>query len=67
MAETFARIEDLNKIDCATATIVVGQWGAQRIGTGTALLPLGWRCSGNACRNGSRSVSFAIEPPSEGA
>jgi hypothetical protein len=65
--DTFARVHQATNVACATAAVVVQQWGAQQIGAGSALLPDGWSCTkANTCSNGRSIVSFTLEfPPSE--
>lgn len=63
--ETYARITSVSKVNCATVTYVVQQWGGQKIGADKALLPKGWSCSGTTCSNGASRVTFTLEFPSD--
>ena len=55
-------------VDCATAQLVVAQWGRQQIGKGAAKLPPGWKCDASAqspaCRKGNASVGLTLVYPS---
>ena len=55
-------------VDCATAQVVVREWGHQQLGVGyEANLPAGWKCDGSGppppCTKGSASVGLVLVYP----